>query len=74
MICKVKQTEKQTWLEGNESEGQRPNSGRKLRGQGGNVLEDLMDNFATRQGQSFHSKMEPGLSQKVRMQRTNTLH
>ncbi len=40
----------------------------------GGVQEDLMDNSTTRQRQSFHLKMVPGLSQKVRAQNTNTLH
>lgn len=41
---------------------------------GGGVQEDLMDNSTTKQRQSFHLKMVPGLSQKVRAQNTNTLH
>lgn len=41
---------------------------------GWRVEEDLMDNSTTRQRQSFHLKMVPGLSQKVRAQNTNTLH
>lgn len=41
---------------------------------GGAVKEDLMDNFTVQQRQSFHLKMVPGLSQKVRAQNANTLH
>lgn len=41
---------------------------------GDTVKEDLMDNFTVQQRQSFHLKMVPGLSQKVRAQNTNTLH
>lgn len=45
-----------------------------LRWRGDTVKEDLMDNFTVQQRQSFHLKMVPGLSQKVRAQNTNTLH
>lgn len=41
---------------------------------GDTAKEDLMDNFTVQQRQSFHLKMVPGLSQKVRAQNTNTLH
>lgn len=41
---------------------------------GGGAREDLMDNFTVQQRQSFHLKMEPGLSQKVSAQNANTLH
>lgn len=65
---------KQTWVGGNEA-ARRGLEGREgAGGEGCGAQEDLMDNSTTQQRQSFHLKMVPGLSQKVRAQSTNTLH
>lgn len=73
--CKTRHVGKQTWVRGNEAARQGSDFGRRgRRAEGGGAQEDLMDNSATRQRQSFHLKMVPGLSQKVRAQNTNTLH
>lgn len=75
--CKTRHVGKQTWVRGNEAARQGSDFGRgggDIGVEGGGVKEDLMDNSTTRQRQSFHLKMVPGLSQKVRAQNTNTLH
>lgn len=76
--CKTRHVGKQTWVRGSEAARQ----GSAFGVWGGVVVvvrvgvveEDLMDNSTARQRQSFHLKMVPGLSQKVRAQNTNTLH
>lgn len=69
---------KQTWVRGNEAARQGSDFARGAGVTSGwraaGWKEDLMDNSATWQRQSFHLKMVPGLSQKVRAQNTNTLH
>lgn len=56
--CKRRRVGKQTWVRANEAAKQ----GSDVEGWGSG----LMDNSAAWQRQSFHLKMVPGLSQKVR--------
>lgn len=76
LYCKARHVGKQTRVRGNEAARQGSDFGRRdgVGLEGGGVQEDLMDNSTARQRQSFHLKMVPGLSQKVRAQNTNTLH